>query len=209
VQIRLGVVTGLNLAEMCRLRCATPGFAPAALRHTPRCMVLHATCGVASPARAAAVRSSAPGLLRRRSIGAGLRGGRRYPRVVAYTLWAMTELAIVGSDIQEVGCAATSCAALQRRVLRCNVVCCVANVVCCVATSCTALQTSCSALQAWCALQRGVLRCITNAVRRAASVMPEAVTRRGRTFIHAAVGSAVAFQDPCQTWRNVMHRVAT
>jgi Mn2+/Fe2+ NRAMP family transporter len=115
VQIRLGVVTGLNLAEMCRLRCATPGFAPAALRHTPRCIMLHATCRVASPARAAAVRSSAPGLLSTHvavSVPLGLRGGRRYPRVVAYTLWAMTELAIVGSDIQEVGCAATSCAAL-------------------------------------------------------------------------------------------------
>ena len=28
--------------------------------------------------------------------------GRRYPKVVAYTLWIMTELAIIGSDIQEV-----------------------------------------------------------------------------------------------------------
>ena len=29
-------------------------------------------------------------------------GLRRYPKVVAYTLWIMTELAIIGSDIQEV-----------------------------------------------------------------------------------------------------------
>ena len=148
MQIRLGVVTGLNLAEMCRLRCATPGFAPAAPRHTPRCIMLHATCRVASPARAAAVKVVGPGASTHvaASVPLGLRG-----------VWAQVP---GGRRVHAVG----HDRACDRRVghprgrLRCNIVC-------CAATSCVALHH--------------------DAMHRAAIGTPEAVTRRGRTFIHA------------------------